>query len=821
MAEQVCEKCGTRNSPEATFCRQCDSFLKWEDEVSPKDGRAGSVPPRIALSSPDVVLEPDGTLQIRVLNKSEIVEGYRADLIEPPPWLSVESSEINLHPNADGQMSVTFSAATKPAVEAQRVTVRMRIRSTNDPQAFAETDVNVTVPKVGKLVTLQPRPNLLRITDTTTASFELVIDNEASNYEQTLELKGSDPEAAVTFEFSPSAAVVPAARSAVLTVRIQATAPEPGREISRQLTLRASNELGTAEASITVLHKTSPPIIDPPLGVELQPSLLRITDTSHGEIDVLIDNREGTRDRPVAFEGTDPELAIRFSFEHDEIAVKARSQKRVRARMEATGPEPGKEITRQYTITVSDGQVETEAQGTLVQSSSPRPITIAKIHLEPEQLKIHDRDSGRLNVQVENKHGSMPLQARLKGTDPEQVVQFRFVPPVVEIPAGKTAQSVVTIHAPAPASGQEVVRQIRIAAHDGDDAVEASGTVTQTTSTAPITTAKIKLDPEQVTARDITTRKLNVVVENHHRTRRLLVGLSASDPERAVQFIFSPGTLNIPPRQAAYAVLSVSAPPPPSGQQLTRRLTVSASDTDGSVEAEGAFVQSTSEAPIATARLWLEPRRIRGRRGTGRAAVVVDNARGALPLRVSLGGGDPEDIVRFSFHPATMVVNPGQTGVAHMTASAPRPDWGQQVVRPFRVAATDGRRSAEADGALVLTAPDLWPVIRFLLTLLGGLIAIFGAAQGPRIHARLPQPVSAELDLLVLSVCVVIALVIGMIFGLTSTTGKLSRVCAILLFVGALGYAGFLLSQGFDARPIVAVMVGAVVAYFGGLFVRR
>lgn len=841
MVEQVCEACGTKNNPGATFCRQCDTFLKWDDPSESSKGSTGdpkarskngadvvddsrasrSVPPRITVSETDIVLEPDGTLQVRVLNKSEIVEGYCVDLIEPPPWLSVESSKINLHPNTDGQMSVTFSAAAKPLVEAQRVAVRMRIRSTNDAQAFAETDVNITVPRVGRLVTLQPRPNLLRVTDTTTSTFELVIGNEASNYEQTLELNGTDPEAAVTFEFSPSEAVVPAGRSAVLTVQIQAPAPEPGQEVGRQLTVRASNELGTAEASVTVVHKTSPPIIDPPLGLELQPSLLRMTDTDRGGIDVLIDNREGTRDRRVTFEGTDPECAVSFSFEHDATVVKARSQSRAHVRMAAARPAPGKEITRQYTITVSDGQLETEAHGTLVQNSTPRPITIATIHLEPEQLKIHDNDSGRLNVQVENKHDSMPLQASLTGTDPEQAVQFEFEPAAVDIPAGKTARSVVTIHAPSPPSGEEVVRQIRIAAHEGGDEVGATGTVTQTTSAAPILSAKIRLDPEQVAVRDIATGRLNVVVENYHHTRRLLVGLSGSDPERAVRFLLSPESLDIPPRQAAYAVLTVSATAPPSGKQLVRRLTVTARDADGSIEAEGTFVQSTSEAPISTARMWLEPQQIYARRSTGRAAVVVDNRRGALPLQVSLGGGDSEGAVGFSFYPATMVVYPGQTGVAHMTAWAHRPDGGQQVVRPFRVTGTDGNQSVEASGALVLRTPDLWPLIRFLLTLLGGLIAIVGASHGPPNHAQLPRPVSYELDLWVWSVGIVIALVILMLFGLTSPTGKLTRVCAILLFVGALGYAGYLLSRNLDPAPMVAVLVGAVIAYFGGFFIRR
>jgi hypothetical protein len=128
------------------------------------------------------------------------------------------------------------------------------------------------------------------------------------------------------------------------------------------------------------------------------------------------------------------------------------------------------------------------------------------------------------------------------------------------------------------------------------------------------------------------------------------------------------------------------------------------------------------------------------------------------------------------------------------------------------------RQPDSAGGTLIQTTPDYSPILRFLLTVFGGVVAIIAVIHGPSASAHLLPKVHFALDLRLSALGITAALVIVMLFGLTSQTGKLSRLCAVLLFLGALGYAAFLWFHGLNAAPISVVAVGAAVAYLGGMF---
>jgi hypothetical protein len=318
--------------------------------------------------------------------------------------------------------------------------------------------------------------------------------------------------------------------------------------------------------------------------------------------------------------------------------------------------------------------------------------------------------------------------------------------------------------------------------------------------------------------RDASSGQFSVAVENRDRNQPLTVGLSGTDPEGAVHFSFAPVTLEVPPSRSGHSMITVSAALPPSGEQLSRRLKITATDADGSLETAGTFIQVVSVAPITTARIWLNPEQIYARGTTGQATVAVDNTRGALPLQVYLVGNDPEGAVRFSFYPASAMVSPGASVAVHMTVSAVRPGDGEQVVRNLRVAASDGREFVETGGTLVQVTPNLSPIIRFLLTIFGCLVATLAVINGPVDRVRPSSRSSFEFDLRVLAIGITAVLVLLMLFGLTSQTGKLSRLCAVVLFVGALGYTGYLWFHGLNVAPIAVVVIAAAIAYLGGLF---
>ena len=55
--------------------------------------------------------------------------------------------------------------------------------------------------------------------------------------------------------------------------------------------------------------------------LRVEPSLLRVTDSAAGQLDITIDNRKGTRTRRVFLGGRDPERVVHFSFSPPSIDV--------------------------------------------------------------------------------------------------------------------------------------------------------------------------------------------------------------------------------------------------------------------------------------------------------------------------------------------------------------------------------------------------------------------------------------------------------------------------------------------------------------------
>jgi hypothetical protein len=111
--------------------------------------------------------------------------------------------------------------------------------------------------------------------------------------------------------------------------------------------------------------------------------------------------------------------------------------------------------------------------------------------------------------------------------------------------------------------------------------------------------------------------------------------------------------------------------------------------------------------------------------------------------------------------------------------SAPRPDGGEEVTRPFTVAATDGSKETEATGSFIQESSDWRPVWRAILTLLGGALMIAGVF----IPWRLFGP-----------------------------KGRLSRWAAAIAAVIA---AGFLVSAVINSVVVARVDVGSFVVLVG------
>jgi hypothetical protein len=183
---------------------------------------------------------------------------------------------------------------------------------------------------------------------------------------------------------------------------------------------------------------------------------------------------------------------------------------------------------------------------------------------------------------------------------------------------------------------------------------------------------------------------------------------------------------------------------------------------------------------------------------------------------------------------------------AVVTVEAPRAPTGQEVTRPFVVVATDGRSETKpAEGSMVQATPvrvsyarQIW---RVLLTLLGGLLIIFGTLQPFSVGGD--EEAASEFDANEVSQTfngpdllqfnppflptvglVIIALAVIMMFGLTGPKGRLTRVTAFSTAALVVGFSIALII--FQASVMLGlgaflILIGCVLGYVGGLLVKR
>jgi hypothetical protein len=326
--------------------------------------------------------------------------------------------------------------------------------------------------------------------------------------------------------------------------------------------------------------------------------------------------------------------------------------------------------------------------------------------------------------------------------------------------------------------------------------------------------------------------------------------MSAEDPEDVVQATWVSSQLQVPPAGEARTEVRLEAPPPGMGGEVSRTITVSASDGLHRATTILTLVQSVSQAAIELLGLQLDPALLRlGGHRRGSLTAVVDNRRGSDTAVVSLKASDPESRLRFTMSPSAVTVQPGALAAVRVTVTAPRTPPGPEKTRPFTIVASDGRTDIRADGSVVQQTSSRRGLARVLLTLLGALLMLLGAfwpfaASGSQESAmnlsalRLAE-IAAEHGLgditeqvgnsgvgnAVSLGLVVIACAALMVFGLTGRSGRLTRLAALLgalVVVASLVALGILQSQFVGpAEGGVMILLGCVAGYVGGLVDRR
>ena len=178
--------------------------------------------------------------------------------------------------------------------------------------------------------------------------------------------------------------------------------------------------------------------------------------------------------------------------------------------------------------------------------------------------------------------------------------------------------------------------------------------------------------------RDATTGWARLVADNRAGKEWAHLQLKASDPERAVRVTWSGPELHVPPGGTAYIEAQFDAPLPDAGTEVTRTMTLSATDGRRTSTATATFVQAASASPMTTLALRLEPSIVRVRDvDSATVQVMIDNRRGRSGVRIYLGGSDPERAVRFTLRPARggrgRRAGAGRRPPARLLASATRP----------------------------------------------------------------------------------------------------------------------------------------------------
>ncbi|WP_396923021.1 hypothetical protein [Mycolicibacterium sp.] len=525
MTEHLCEQCGAENAANAQFCTKCDFYLGWDtgDGSLDKAPLTASVPvvrethsqkfpavtvgrprvttpppvnrpgrpagrpasaPTVTIEHPEVELDPvsGGTVDVCIRNRSAIVDGYTITAPRGPEWLQIQHPEIRLLTDEESTTTVSFSIRPGFDVYVQRFRLHVQICSVEDPAKRADAELVVTVPRIGGPVTVTAEPQMLRLRDQTSGRFRVRLDNSGSNYPQRYHLSGGDPEGAVRFRFQPQTVEVPPRRSTYVDVRFDAPPLEYGQQVPRTLKVTAASDQGPIETLVNVMQERSQAPSDSPVRLRLERTVTRLRDATSAEVAVLVDNRRGSRDRRLVFSGRDPEGVVRFGFSQPQLYVRAGEQARIQVSLQAPLPNSGAEVERPITVVCNDGNDESEATGSLVQTASASPMTTAQLRLEPEHVVVRNRRRGRLRVTLDNSRGALPLSAWLSGTDPEGAVRFTFSPPRLDVPAGGVAVAALRMWSNLPGAGKTLDREITIRADDGAGAVEEQGKFTQSMS---------------------------------------------------------------------------------------------------------------------------------------------------------------------------------------------------------------------------------------------------------------------------------------------------------------------------------------------------
>ena len=440
--------------------------------------------PEVVVETSEVTIGADGTgtLVLEVTNPSDIVDGYDFAIPDAPPWLLATAEDAHLMPGESRTIGVKLSVRSDQIVLAQRVGVRFEVTSQADGARRANAMVDVLVPPSGPLMSLTIQPSIVRLQDVAAGEVVLVLDNQSANHPQTFQLSGSDPEGVVRFGFDRRRVTVRPGGVENVTVGFSAPLPEPGAEVTRQITITGTHPNGEVAATVLVIQRTLPAPVDEPLQVRLSPVQIRSVNGADADFEVQLDNRGGHSPKSVVLSARDAQNRLTFAFAPREVTVASGMTGGANARVRATPPPAGTTEMLPFTVVASNGRVDTEAQGQLEATATPDPMSTALLHVSSPHLKLTGgAERAEFYVVVDNREGHKSVRVSLTGTSEDGDAMVNFDPSDVSVAARSTSRVRVLVRAPRPPAGESVTRELELRASDGRQAVSATTKLIQST----------------------------------------------------------------------------------------------------------------------------------------------------------------------------------------------------------------------------------------------------------------------------------------------------------------------------------------------------
>lgn len=468
----------------------------------------------------------------------------------------------------------------------------------------------------------------------------------------------------------------------------------------------------------------------------------------------------------------------------------------------------------------------------------PRSGPPATLVAQPNLIRLADVTDGTFQLQLDNRAANFARRYELAGTDPEGVVEVRFVPPAVDVPAGGVAQATVLFTAPPPPPGKELSRQLTVTGTDPEGRVSVPVTLAQYTSPPPESLpVRLRLEPAAISMVDTGTAAVNVVLDNRGGHQQVKFNLSGRDPGGRIGFRFDHTRVAVTAGNLGYVRAVLETQPPARGASETRPFTVVAVADDGrEIEAAGTLELSSRPDPISSAALHVHPEHLLTKGRKGSYVVDVDNRQGAEPLHVQLTGVDEYGAARLVFQPPVLLVPPGQVARAGLVVEHPRPAGGTTSSRRVQVRASSQTGRIEAEATFTQQSENLRRLWAILTVLLGVCILLPGVVlwlNDPRLDPSTIEGVARQLVddaqsqrmpstdnvmtavagalLVLLLLCAAL-----MLLGLTGA-GRMVRFAAI---VAAISSIGVLVGSGV-AVGLPFALVGTVIAFAGGVMLRR